>query len=211
MNRPICRATRCLPSRGPDTRRAARRRCSRSATSRSCAIEPPPMSLPASDIGRPCPISPRPRGAVLEQTGLLPHLNPGHLTASDVAALRAVSLSQGLMLESASERLCERGGPHHGSPDKHPQARLASIRAAGRAARAVHLGHSDRHRRNARGADRFAACPARAQRRLRAHPGNHHPEFPAETRNPHGRLARAAASRNICGRSRSRDCCLRRR
>ncbi len=70
-------------------------------------------------------------GAVLEQTGLLPHLNPGHLTPSNVAALRAVSLSQGLMLESASERLCERGGPHHGSPDKHPHRRLASIRAAG--------------------------------------------------------------------------------
>jgi FO synthase len=71
--------------------------------------------------------------AVLEQTGLLPHLNPGHLTSSDVAALRAVSVSQGLMLESASERLCGRGGPHHGSPDKHPHARLASIRAAGEA------------------------------------------------------------------------------
>jgi FO synthase len=69
--------------------------------------------------------------AVHEQTGLFAHLNPGHLTPSDVAALRVVSLSQGLMLESASERLCERGGPHHGSPDKHPRARLASIRAAG--------------------------------------------------------------------------------
>jgi FO synthase len=69
--------------------------------------------------------------AVLDHTGLLPHLNPGHLTPADVAALRTVSLSQGLMLESASERLCERGGPHHGSPDKHPRARLASIRAAG--------------------------------------------------------------------------------
>src|SRR5499433_944022 len=69
--------------------------------------------------------------AVHEQTGLFPHLNPGHLTPSDVAALRVVSLSQGLMLESLSERLCERGGPHHGSPDKHPRARLASIRAAG--------------------------------------------------------------------------------
>src|SRR5215468_10118315 len=69
--------------------------------------------------------------AVHEQTGLFAHLNPGHLTPSDVAALRVVSLSQGLMLQSASQRLCERGGPHHGSPDKHPQARLASIRAAG--------------------------------------------------------------------------------
>jgi FO synthase len=68
---------------------------------------------------------------VLDQTGLMPHLNPGNLTSSDVAALRAVSLSQGLMLESASERLCQRGAPHHGSLDKHPRARLASIRAAG--------------------------------------------------------------------------------
>jgi FO synthase len=70
-------------------------------------------------------------GAVLDQTGLLPHLNPGHLTASDAAALRAVSLSQGLMLESISERLTQRGGPHHGSPDKYPRMRLASIHAAG--------------------------------------------------------------------------------
>jgi FO synthase len=69
--------------------------------------------------------------AVLDETGLLPHLNPGHLRSSDLAALRRVSMSQGLMLESASERLARRGGPHHGSPDKHPQARLASIRAAG--------------------------------------------------------------------------------
>jgi FO synthase len=69
--------------------------------------------------------------AVYEQTGLLPHLNPGHLTPADVAGLRAVSVSQGLMLESVSERLCARGGAHHGSPDKHPGRRLASIRAAG--------------------------------------------------------------------------------
>jgi FO synthase len=68
---------------------------------------------------------------VLEETGLLPHVNPGLLTAGDVAVLRAVSVSQGLMLESASDRLTARGGPHHGSPDKRPAARLASIRAAG--------------------------------------------------------------------------------
>jgi FO synthase len=69
--------------------------------------------------------------AVYEQTGLLPHLNPGHLTPADVAVLRAVSVSQGLMLESVSERLCARGGAHYGSPDKQPRRRLASIRAAG--------------------------------------------------------------------------------
>src|SRR5256714_15669137 len=69
--------------------------------------------------------------AVHEQTGLLPHLNPGHLTPADAAVLRAVSVSQGLMLESVSERLCARGGPHHGSPDKHPRRRPAGIGGAG--------------------------------------------------------------------------------
>ncbi|MDQ2911003.1 MAG: 5-amino-6-(D-ribitylamino)uracil--L-tyrosine 4-hydroxyphenyl transferase CofH, partial [Actinomycetota bacterium] len=69
---------------------------------------------------------------VLEETGLLPHLNPGVLTDEDVCALREVSVSQGLMLESLSERLCERGGPHFGSPDKRPARRLETLEAAGR-------------------------------------------------------------------------------
>jgi len=71
---------------------------------------------------------------VFEETGLLPHANPGVLSATDIAALRAVSVSQGLMLESSSERLCERGGPHFGSPDKHPAVRLETTSLAGEAA-----------------------------------------------------------------------------
>jgi FO synthase len=71
---------------------------------------------------------------VLKETGLLPHLNPGLLTGSDLDALRKVSVSQGIMLESASERLSQRGGPHFGSPDKLPARRLATIEAAGEAA-----------------------------------------------------------------------------
>ena len=71
---------------------------------------------------------------VFQETGLLPHVNPGLLSAADIAALRAVSVSQGLMLESSSDRLCERGGPHFGSPDKRPAARLETIRLAGEAA-----------------------------------------------------------------------------
>jgi len=71
--------------------------------------------------------------AVFEETGLLPHVNPGLLDASDIAVLRRVSVSQGIMLESAAERLCKRGGPHHGSPDKRPAARLETIRLAGEA------------------------------------------------------------------------------
>ena len=68
---------------------------------------------------------------VLKETGLLPHLNPGVMTCDEIARLRGVSVSQGIMLESASERLLRRGGPHFGSPDKHPQRRLDCIAAAG--------------------------------------------------------------------------------
>jgi FO synthase len=71
---------------------------------------------------------------VQRETGLLPHLNPGVMTPEQIAPLRTASVSMGLMLESASERLCGRGGPHFGSPDKAPAVRLATIETAGRAA-----------------------------------------------------------------------------
>ena len=72
-------------------------------------------------------------GRVLEETGLLPHLNPGVMTAEEAAGLREVSASMGIMLESASERLCAKGMPHYGSPDKKPSRRLEAIRLAGEA------------------------------------------------------------------------------
>jgi len=68
---------------------------------------------------------------VLEETGLLPHLNPGVMTREDLGRLRAVAPSMGLMLESTAERLADRGGPHRGAPDKAPRARLATLRHAG--------------------------------------------------------------------------------
>ena len=68
---------------------------------------------------------------VLSETGLLPHVNPGMMTREDFALLRPVSASMGLMLETTSLRLSERGGPHFGSPDKLPEARLETIRLAG--------------------------------------------------------------------------------
>jgi len=70
--------------------------------------------------------------AVFRETGLLPHVNAGCLTEDEVAKLRRVSPSMGIMLESASERLCQRGGAHFGSPDKLPAPRLATLEAAGR-------------------------------------------------------------------------------
>ncbi len=69
--------------------------------------------------------------AVVEETRLLPHINAGNLSAEEIDALRPVSASMGLMLESGSARLCERGMPHFGSPDKEPARRLETMRLAG--------------------------------------------------------------------------------
>ena len=70
---------------------------------------------------------------VQEETGLLPHLNPGVMSREEIEALRPASVSMGLMLETASDRLSSKGGPHYGSPDKAPALRLATLRAAGEA------------------------------------------------------------------------------
>ncbi len=69
--------------------------------------------------------------AVFEETGLLPHLNPGNLTPEELRELASVSPSMGIMLESASDRLTEKGMPHYGSPDKVPAVRLQTLRNAG--------------------------------------------------------------------------------
>jgi len=68
---------------------------------------------------------------VLEETGLLPHLNPGTMHSEEIARLREISPSMGIMLESSSERLCEKGMPHYGSPDKNPNIRLETMRLIG--------------------------------------------------------------------------------
>ena len=70
-------------------------------------------------------------GRVLDETGLLPHLNPGVMSRAELELLRPVSASMGIMLETVSDRLSERGGPHWASPDKVPAVRLETIRLAG--------------------------------------------------------------------------------
>ncbi|GAB2758747.1 bifunctional FO biosynthesis protein CofGH [Salinifilum aidingensis] len=73
--------------------------------------------------------------AVLEETGLLPHLNPGVLSWSELTRLKPVAPSMGMMLETTAERLySEKGGPHYGSPDKKPEVRLRTLTDAGRVA-----------------------------------------------------------------------------
>jgi FO synthase len=71
--------------------------------------------------------------AVLEETGLLPHLNPGVLSWADLVRLKPVAPSMGMMLETTATRLwSEPGGPHYGSPDKEPAVRLRVLDDAGR-------------------------------------------------------------------------------
>ncbi|MFE7564536.1 bifunctional FO biosynthesis protein CofGH [Kitasatospora sp. NPDC057500] len=70
---------------------------------------------------------------ILEETGLLPHLNPGVLGWTDFQRLKPVSASMGMMLETTATRLwSEPGGPHYGSPDKEPAVRLRVLEDAGR-------------------------------------------------------------------------------
>jgi len=69
---------------------------------------------------------------VFEETGLLPHANPGQMSEGDIASLRPYNLSMGIMLESVSLRLLRPGMPHHRCPDKVPRRRLDTIAAAGR-------------------------------------------------------------------------------
>ncbi|MGW2326578.1 bifunctional FO biosynthesis protein CofGH [Streptomyces sp. NPDC001700] len=70
---------------------------------------------------------------ILEETGLLPHLNPGVMSWTDFQRLKPVAPSMGMMLETTSERLwSEPGGPHYGSPDKEPAVRLRVLEDAGR-------------------------------------------------------------------------------
>jgi FO synthase len=70
---------------------------------------------------------------VLEETGLLPHLNPGVLTWQDFQRLKPVAPSMGMMLETTATRLfTDQGGPHFGSPDKDPAVRLRVLEDAGR-------------------------------------------------------------------------------
>ncbi|MGW3407276.1 7,8-didemethyl-8-hydroxy-5-deazariboflavin synthase CofG, partial [Streptomyces zhihengii] len=70
---------------------------------------------------------------ILEETGLLPHLNPGVMSWTDFQRLKPVAPSMGMMLETTATRLwSEPGGPHHGSPDKEPAVRLRVLQDAGR-------------------------------------------------------------------------------
>ena len=130
----------------------------------------------------------------LRETGLLPHANPGVMSRAEIAGLRTVSASQGVMLESLSARLCEPGGVHYGSPDKRPEARLETLQTRGRTARPIHDRHSHRHRRDTGRASRGADRHPRSASPFRAHSGGHRSELPRQARHQ-ARRRRGARSR----------------
>ena len=121
-------------------------------------------------------------GLVLRETGLLPHANPGILDDDELLALRDVCASQGIMLETASARLSQRGEPHFGSPDKLPEVRLDAIDRAGRLAipytSGILIGIGETRARARRG----AAGTARVARAPRSPAGGDRAELPRQAR-----------------------------
>ena len=92
---------------------------------------------------------------VLEETGLLPHLNPGVMSWSELSRLKPVAPSMGMMLETTSRRLFEtKGLAHYGSPDKDPDGPAAHAGRRGPVVDPVHHRPAGRHRRDARRARR---------------------------------------------------------
>ena len=117
---------------------------------------------------------------VLDETGLLPHANPGLMGRKDLETLRRFNPSMGLMLESTSERLTLAGMPHDNAPDKPPPLRLRTIEEAGRlripftTGMLIGIGETLDER-----VDSLFAI-ARDARSLRPHSGGHHSELPRQ-------------------------------
>ena len=212
MSERICRSTKCSPSRAPERPQAARRRCSRSATSRSCATAPPPTSSPGSAMRPPFPISPQAARAVLRANRFVAAPQSG---PSD--ARRSGGLAQRYRYRRGSCSSPHRSGC--ATAADRTTARPTSIRRCGSRASAprarqrvpftsgilIGIGETREER-----IDSLLAL-RELHDVLRAHPGDHHPELPAEVRNPHGARRRRQSVEDSCGRSRLRDCCLHRR
>ena len=117
---------------------------------------------------------------VLRETGLLPHANPGVMSRSEMAGLRTVSASQGIMLESLSARLMRTGRSSLWLARQAARGASRDAAARGRAARPIHDRHSDRHRRDAGRAPRGAIRHPRSAPPFRACSGSHRSELPRQ-------------------------------
>ena len=115
---------------------------------------------------------------VLRETSLLPHPNPGLLSAEWIARLAAVSPSMGLMLETTNAALLAPGAAHDNAPDKAPSQTPAHHRRRRQAKCPLHHRPADRNRRIARRPRRHAARDPRSARTLRPHPGSDRAKLP---------------------------------
>ena len=147
---------------------------------------------------------------VLKETSLLPHVNPGIMTREEIAAIREVSASQGIMLESSSARLCEPGQVHYGSPDKVPEVRLEMMRLAGELAVPfttgilIGIGETRAERLESLAGD------SRPARRHTAISAKSSCRTSAPSRRPSGPRRRSPTWTTCCGPSPPRACCCRR-
>ena len=175
------RSTRCSTSRAAARRSAVTRRCSRSAKRPRHRYPAAAEWLAAHGLRVDGRLPRRGRAARCStETGLLPHANAGALPQAELERLRAVSPSQGMMIETLAARLGEPGGPHHGAPDKTPERRLATLEAAGRAASRSPPGSSSASARRAPSGSTRCSRSRRRARAPRARAGGDRPELPAE-------------------------------
>ena len=120
---------------------------------------------------------------VLEETGLLPHLNPGVMSWSELSRLKPVAPSMGMMLETTSRRLFEtKGLAHYGSPGQGPRGAAAHADRRGPAVDPVHHRTAGGHRRDADRARRDAARDSQVAQGIRACPGSDRAELPGQAR-----------------------------
>ena len=183
---PTSPPTKCWPSPAPANGRGAGRPSSPSVTSRSSATGRRAKRSPASATRPPSTIWWRCAGSSSTRPALLPHVNPGVLTEDDARRLREVSVSAGIMLESASSRLCERGGV---PPRLARQAPPGTARDPAPGRGAAHPDHDrDPHRDRGDAARTHRVAPRHpcVARTLRPHSGDHRPELPGEAGHPDG-------------------------
>ena len=139
---------------------------------------------------------------VLEETGLLPHLNPGVMSWQDLQRLKPVAPSMGMMLETTSRRLFEeKGQPHFGSPDKDPAVRLRVLEDAGRSNVPFTTGLLIGIGETLRGAGRLDLRAAQDRPAVQRDPGSHHPGLPGEAGHRDAQRRRRTAGR-VAGRDR---------
>ena len=146
---------------------------------------------------------------VLRETTLLPHPNPGLLSAEWIARLATVSPSMGLMLETTNAALLQPGAAHDNAPDKVPSQAPAHHRRSRQAECSLHYRPADRHRRDSGRPRRHASRDPRTASPLRTYPGSHRSKLPCRSPPSPCGIGPSQRMAKCCARLRSRACSCR--